>query len=576
MNTLQNADFSMLLRRNRSPIDSQLSGLGAVLTKIEWGYVIIFVSALLTHGLLLFNDGIYWDGWIMHTYIAEGDWNSLYHHALEAGLPLAAYVRWVAGYFPNAVFGAKLMAFIFVVLSAILVYKIGKQSRLIGSLDSLWIALFSLSYPAFQVYIQFNVLHYLAAYFCFLLAILLALWSEQANRVKRLILRISSLVGFFVGFSLSNSLLMFYFAFLLFLFLCVRQLREISKQSLLTGFITRRLDFMLLPFLYWVVKRFSFPAHGSYAGYNQFLFSPRAIVVNLIGFFNNAIYGQLNHALAEIAKQPALWLFVILTALWFYSAFRVGSARFLGGRVNSYALLAFGFLLLVLGMLPYVIVGKAPSLHGWNTRHALLVALPMAVIIVAIARLAFTEPAGSLPRQGWVFLAILVLAFSFSTIKNYISWQARWVKDRSIMANLATLDTAHGISVFWVDDQFPAGGEGYYRFYEWSSMFKTVWGDESRIGLDQRIHSAEFLVNGQQWGFFNKTMNLSDFDPAGCQAILTIRRAPLLYSDAELSARYLFYKFFRGEDKLTEFLSGVTDIQVQPISSPQAVNCPTQ
>ena len=145
------------------------------------------------------------------------------------------------------------------------------------------------------------------------------------------------------------------------------------------------------------------------------------------------------------------------------------------------------------------------------------------------------------------------------------------------MANLATLDNAQGISVFWVDDHFPAGGErgtGAYRFYEWSSIFKTVWGDESRIGFDQGLRAIEPLVVDQR--YFNERYNLADFDPAGCQAMLTIRRGPLVYSDAGLSARYLFYRFFRSEGRLAKFLSGVTDVQVQPISAPEAVNCPTQ
>lgn len=209
-----------------------------------------------------------------------------------------------------------------------------------------------------------------------------------------------------------------------------------------------------------------------------------------------------------------------------------------------------------------------------DTRHALLVALPMAVILVTVVHLSLADKTGAMSKAGACFLIALVLAFTLSTIRNYVSWQARWVKDRSVMANLAGLNsTADGISVFWVDDQSQIGTEEHCRFYEWAFIFKIVRGDESRIGLDQKYYTPDLLRSGLR--YFNRRHNLYDFDPAGCQAILTIRRGFLSYSNTGLVARYLFYRFFH-KDKLDEFLTGVTDVHVQSILAPGAVNCPTQ
>ena len=118
------------------------------------------------------------------------------------------------------------------------------------------------------------------------------------------------------------------------------------------------------------------------------------------------------------------------------------------------------------------------------------------------------------------------------------------------------------ISIFWIKDKFPVGGENYYRFYEWATMFKTVWGDESYIGLDQKKYSTASLAS---YKFsFNKRYNLSEFDPDGRHAALTIHRGVHQYSDLELSIRYLYYKWL-SKTGLTKFLSGITDIEIQPI-----------
>jgi len=169
--------------------------------------------------------------------------------------------------------------------------------------------------------------------------------------------------------------------------------------------------------------------------------------------------------------------------------------------------------------------------------------------------------------------------FTLSLVRNYVGWQARWVKDRSVMVNLRGREDARDDSVYWVYDEFPAVGKEFYRFYEWSSIFKTVWGGESRVGLDQKNTTSEFdnsekfLDRRQE--FFTARYNLSNFDPAGCEVKLTIRPGPEASSETTMAFKYLYYKFF-SPSRLDEYLRGVTNIEVQPIQSPRATNCRVQ
>ena len=537
----------------------------------KWNYAIIAVVALIVQGPILLMDGIYWDGWLIYTSLAEKNWNNISAMFIEAGAPTTLYLHWFMGYLPNIILGYRLLAFVSIACSGLLVYLIGNETKWVNSTENLWIALLSLAYPANQV--AFEVINVPSVfYLClFYSACLLALRAERAAGFGHYGLRASAVLLFLISFTV-NSLLVFYFGFLLLLALFVRRLQSLSLRQTLMRFLPRHLGYILLPLLYWLIKEILFPQHGLYANYNQFTFSPPEMLLNLASFLNNGIYGQFKIAVLELLNRPTLWLLALLGA-WFGWRYFNEKAPTNRQSVSPYTLLAYGVLLMGLGIFPYLAVGLSPTLSGWSTRHSLLLALPLALVIVAIARLLFSDPKMGFSRTGWIFLTTLLLAFGLATVSNYVDWQARWVKDRSLMVNLALLDGAEKYSVYWGDDQYPLGGESNYRFYEWSSIFKQVWGDETRIGIDQRYSTPTWLADYKP--YFTKFHNLSGFDPAGCQATLTIRQGNSDYSAITLVKRYFYFKFLVPK-RMSDFLANVTQIQVQPLSSPLAVNCNRQ
>lgn len=578
--------------------------LNSALKWLSNHHIIIIVGvSFVAHGLLLLNDGVYYDGWARYHYLVDKDWTHFQLWITESGgIPTTGYLHWVIGYLPSMIFSYKLVAFLSITFSAILVYLICKELRLLSRAESLFIALLSLSYPALQIHVDLIMMPYLLRYCLFLLACFMALRAEKRNGSPHYLLRVGSLALFVLSFA-TESFLVFYFGFLLVLILHARRERNISLKRVFTRFLPHRIDYVLLPMLYFVVDRVFFPASGFYSDfyrYNPFSFSPSRMVTVYDAFINNAVYAQLKTALGYLFNYtytphwPTLFLLVaaaVVALLWIRSVFRNDSIQSLGekgkshmvnGKGKWYAVLFFGIGLLALAIFPYAAVGKAASVHGYSTRHALLIALPMAIILVSATRLLFGGKKHYMSKLGLFLMTILLVAFTVSSVANYISWQARWVKDRSVMVNLAELENAEGISVFRIDDQYqlPAG-VGDYLFYEWPRMFKCVWGDESRIGLET-LNITNFLDNYEEgWGKYSERMHLSDFDPAGCQAILAIRPGPestgsIRKASIRLSFLYFYYKFFSSEDRLTEFLHGVTNVTVQPISDPYAVNCPNK
>jgi len=366
--------------------------------------------------------------------------------------------------------------------------------------------------------------------------------------------------------------LVFYFGFLFFLLSHQQRTKGCTFGQAFIQFVPRRLDFLLLPFVFWIVKEHFFPRYGDYAVYNRFQFSPANLIANSGRFLIDAVYGQLNDALRTMLQQPALSLLLLLAVYWVYVIFKIGSVAFSGSQLKPSVLLTFGIVLLVLGIVPYVIVGKGPPRHGFDTRHALLVGLPMALILTGAVRSVLSRGEAGLSKPALAVLAALVVAFSLTSVDNYFAWQARWVKDRSLMVNLSHMSDFKRISIFWVDDQFQFQGAPDYAFYDWSSIFKQMWGGESRVGLSQHFFTPKGwadLISA------DPLYNLSELDRGGCQAILSIKRGRLASPDAwKLALHYLFLKLLKPEE-MTQFLEGITRVHVEPISVPEAVNCRT-
>ena len=89
-------------------------------------YFLIAAVALLCHGLLLLNDGTYWDDWLLKSYLVESNWDALHDMATEMGLPILAHFFWtltltgLLGFY-------KFIAFLSILFSAFLVYRLALQ-----------------------------------------------------------------------------------------------------------------------------------------------------------------------------------------------------------------------------------------------------------------------------------------------------------------------------------------------------------------------------------------------------------------------------------------------------------------
>ncbi len=297
-----------------------------------------------------------------------------------------------------------------------------------------------------------------------------------------------------------------------------------------------------------------------YESSHSFKLSDGSIFTSIVRFFQNGIYGHL-----ELAFENGVFLvFAGLAVVWIANLRKREAAPYSVKGAGRYSLLVYGVVLLLLSMFPFIVTRHGPTLHGWDTRNALLIGLPVAIILVGIFRATFYGASADVSRIVKVALSVLVLAFSISTINNYLALQARWIKDRSIMANLSKMEEFKPYSIFVVQDNFLLPRvENRYRIYEWSSFFEKVWGGESRIGIEPHMAGHWLSENAEK--FSVSRLKLSELDVSkGRWASLTIERGSQANSNAIMSARYFLKRFVR-KNTLDDFLEGVVKIDLAPI-----------
>ena len=475
------------------------------------------------------------------------------------GVPLRLAQRWVLGALPDTGAGFKIAVFLSFVICAILVYVLAHRVGRLSLWDSVFVALFGLVYPACQTSVEITCSMPRTTYAFFLFAVLLACVAERRTGWRHLLLRLCSLISFGLSFS-TNSLLVFYAGFLWLWLTDVARIKRLTFLMLVRSFLPRRLDYILLPLVYWWLTRTLSPPSGLYFGYNGILLSGAILIKGYEAFFENSIYSQWYLTLRNAFAQPWIGIVALVIAGVVFVLARVRATFTPLSDRNRLLVIVYGLSILLLGMFPYVVVGKPASMEGWDSRHAILLALPIGLIVVTLAGWICAGRSQNVQGVGYALLAALVWLFTISTWNYYARWQARWVKDIAIITELKNLTDERRISVFWIDDRMPVGPESSYEFYDWSGLFKAAWGDESHVGLDIKTYNQGFLHDGAR--YFNERYMLRNFDPAGRQAQLIIRPGPVAGSEWEMVLQYWRFRFLKN-DRLRGFLMNVVFITVK-------------
>src|SRR5690606_9523007 len=119
-------------------------------------------------------------------------------------------------YFNNPIIAYKIVSFISIVFSSLLVFHLSARSKFLSILESWFVAAIYGCYSSYQVHSEIIMTPYIFCYMLFLAGICLSLIGFDFVGRRHFFIRIISLIIFSISFSI-NSLLVFFGPALLYL-----------------------------------------------------------------------------------------------------------------------------------------------------------------------------------------------------------------------------------------------------------------------------------------------------------------------------------------------------------------------
>lgn len=547
----------------------------------------LLLLGLFTHGILLINDGIYWESWTYQSHIATlGENPNLLHTLLIESRILShvIYDKIISYIFVNNInFGFKLIGFVNITLSAIFVYMLTGHLIKIDKSLRLWLSSFLITVPTQALAVDYGFVRYLTDLTIFYFATLCAIHANKKNYspIINLFIRLSAFGSYWLSFHTGSLLVFYLIAFCYIIFIQAQSLASIallqSFQSIkhIAKIIIRNLDFLLLPILFWFANRWVYPITAQWVydmSYNQINLSGLLRPNVWLDYFYTGTIALIKNGL-QLSLDPPFFLLLIII----YGFRQAQNKSFISSLKWATKILLFGFITLILATLPYIAVGRVlipNNIFSYFMRYFLLYPLPIAIGCIAFSRL-----------LSKYTLSIVLLAFIYTNIDFYFAYQARFVKDLSVKQNILEENKLNRFSIIRVIDQYPIDNRfpayfGQDALFEKTAYFRWLLnGDKFPIALsfvDGQILDPENII--VLWvkssPIVKEYINYHQLNTLGCYGQLVISKTDYAQTltTAGTSLRYWYYRFLRP-DQLNTWVSTLSFIQLKKIEMPEATAC---
>ena len=501
--------------------------------------VLILGYGFLTHGIILFNDGLYWDGWFVDLWQHYKDGKSMRRFYWEVGMPNLYFEHRIVGRLPRRYVAYRVISLASILIIAVCVFLIAVHTNAFNPLQATAISLLLLSYPAYAVTFESVVtLQYTFRIAIFYAGCFFATTAVGQPNLAGSIGFSISLVLFFASFT-ANSTLVFFWGFLLLYVWLVHSrssdgfgMHEYVKVALLA----------VLPFAYWFMKERWFPRHGYYENYNRIRLAPFSILQVGLRALRYGIDVPMIKPILELvrSKNSSLIFSCVFLGLLTFNFSKDLSAM---PALTALQVLATGYGLMLLGASPFMLVGQGSWEGGWGSKNFMLFHLPYALIVFGWLQL--------FPNSfGVVLVPIILFANALYIVKIHLLYIAASVKDKALIRWLAANPQLSSASVIKIRDshwiEYPSERMSImYRPAYLSCMVKLIWPDSRILAvLDSWVSSGgRPLTAGEIEEALEKTTIRYSFAPQvqpGSQYLVTIQ-APGRRFDAP--------KFVRDSDE---------------------------
>jgi hypothetical protein len=534
------------------------------MNSISWKtYFLIVIVGCVSHGLLVINDGSYGDGRFVEFLIGKGDWDAIRVWYRDHGAPWIYWLYKFLGPVSNHIY--KGVSLICLLAIALLNYQFLTRYSPLSERDAFWVSVLALVWPFYHMLVWSLMFPAMLYALCFYGGWFLLFYhkGQKAYPIWYGLGLLLVVVSF-----LYPSFLVLHFVFVMIYFLFQNGYPERMDRSEL---ISRALRFskgnwflILVPFIFHGLRGYNSTASGEYAQYNAILISlktpfyflkniVRTLVEPVVGLFHTLIDGWW-------ILLPALLLFGVICIKKSQDPPVATNTRHIQGMV------VFGLLMIMAISFGPALTAKTAKLMSIKSRHVMFAGMGAGLVLLATVRWLTVKGGMVWRRREGSIMALILISWIAMDIYFYLSWQARWAKDRAITYHLQEKDPLPGTSIYFLRDRFRLGVDPRYNDNDFTFILNKAWGKERTLGIAPHIQRNRpdieaALEQIQKWknNELRGIVALGDFKPEGCMAEVTV--ASKEYKQKPwIGLRYLGYKWM-APDKIPGFFDSLVKVE---------------
>lgn len=509
----------------------------------------------LSYGLMLLNQGIYWDDWCL----VNQDRKDLISMFSVAGSSSAGLYHYIIHKLPYSVFFYRIITFSSYFIAGLLIYFLLTKLLKLHEYEKICIVILFLTVPINAARVTLICNPYAVNFLFFWAGFSIFVTSLCQKKPLLLIFAYPLLwLSFF-----TQSLL--FFALLPAGFLIYKITEKTNKKFLKNKMNIAFLLIFLIPFLFFYYKTVLNKPFGLMENYNKISWENLVIAPNYLEpSFNKTIADIFN---LNKSTQTFLENVLNLKTLFFIG---IGAGLIFYKKSSSPFFLLTGIFLWILGAFPYNCLREIdPS--EWTSRDQLLLGIGLALIFWGLIS-CFCD----LFLYKWKHLcsclkitlvSILLIFFTFKNIYTQASFIIDWQKQLSFILNIKQDPRFRDHNLFLLNDKTLKlnAFSRNYRFYEINGMFRRAFGDAKRFGT---IFSEETLTSLQNEKFWDehskyvvhKVYNCWQFEKSNKVCIISILPGSFFFwaqNNKILKAFYILYISFNKPDLYSEFLNNL-------------------
>lgn len=395
-------------------------------------YKIISFLYLLSHGLIfLILNAIYWDDWSIYNV----DKDIIFSNFNETAV-FVPFVSYMHSYIlPLGPWLYRLLTLLLFIFISYLFNKILLSLKFLNKENRFIIILFFTLLP-------FNIARVALINFTYTICLTLFFIAWRYKNIRYL-----SLPLFFVSFT-TNSLP---FLYLIVLFHIYYENSNNFKKKISLKFLISKIDYLLLPIIFVLIKYSYFIPYGNYIDYNNDF--------SLYNLFSKPIL-QLLYSVYFLTNLN-LNVFIIIIIAYITN-------KILPPFNNNYNLpftkkqiFIFGILSTIFVLFPYWIIGKNPTFSGWDSRHQLLMPFGISIIFFAIYHF--------INLKRWFLISIITISISIN-INFYFDLFKDWNKQKVLISHFEDHTEKYSDKIVFIKDYTKNAFNRSFIYYEWNGI----------------------------------------------------------------------------------------------------------